>query len=62
MFVSETHLPQLLPPAAVAARPSRGRGFVTDSLQQAPEVFARHWLIHARRSGPSFPASQEFPA
>jgi hypothetical protein len=36
-----------------------GRGCVTDSFQQAPDVFARHWLIYARRPGPSFPASQE---
>jgi hypothetical protein len=35
------------------------QGFVTDSLHQAPDVFARHWLIYARRSGPSYPASQE---
>ena len=35
------------------------RGFVTAAFQQAPDVFARHWLIHARRPGPSTPASQE---
>jgi hypothetical protein len=52
MFVSEVHLPQLL----------AGRGFVTESFQQAPDVFARHWLIYARRPGPSTPSLQEFPA
>jgi hypothetical protein len=28
-------------------------------LRQPPDVFARHWLIHARRPGPSTPAPQE---
>jgi FkbM family methyltransferase len=39
-----------------------GRGFLTESFQQAPDVFARHWLIYARRPGPSTPSLQEFPA
>ena len=25
------------------------KGFVTEAWQQAPEVFARHWLVYARR-------------
>lgn len=27
------------------------QGFATEAWQQAPEVFARHWLVYARRSG-----------
>jgi hypothetical protein len=25
------------------------RGFLTTAWQQAPDVFARHWLVYARR-------------
>lgn len=36
------------------------RGFVTNRFQQAPDVFARHWLIYARRPGPVAFSSQEY--
>ena len=38
-------------------------GFATERWQQAPDVFARHWLIYARRppadASPSHPQEQE---
>lgn len=37
------------------------RGFVTESWQQAPEVFSRHWLVYARRPAANPPRSLVHP-